>query len=84
MKFTSISMALVCAMLMKSAAATTQYVAPALTDSLSASSQAYLIGISSTFLFLVCAFMAVSALTGIDYSNDSLLVVDVEPTVDEQ
>lgn len=84
MKFTSISLALVCAMLMKSVTATTQYVAPALADTLSASSQTYLIGISSTFLFLVCAFMAVSALTGIDYSNDSLLVVDVEPTIEEQ
>lgn len=69
---------------MNVASASNQYVAPGLTDSLSTASQSYLIGITSTFLFLVCAVMAVMALMGIDYSNDSLLTVDVEPTADEQ
>jgi hypothetical protein len=85
-KFTNIASiaAVAFVFLMNGVAASNQYVAPGLTETLAASSQAYLIGISSTVLFLICTLMAVMALTGIDYSNDSLLTVDVEPTADEQ
>lgn len=65
-------------------AAPQQYVAPGLTETLASSSQSYLIGVISFVLFTVCIVLAVTSLTGIDYSNDSLLTVDVEPSAHEE
>lgn len=60
--------------------ASVSYTAPGLTDTLASSSQSYLIGVISFILFSVCIALAVGSLTGIDYSGDSLLTVDVEPS----
>lgn len=60
--------------------AATLYTAPGLTDTLASSSQSYLIGVISFILFSTCIVMAVGSLMGIDYSGDSLLTVDVEPS----
>jgi hypothetical protein len=77
------SSALVAALLVASgslaSAAPTNYQAPGISQSLSSKSQAYQVGIWSFVLFVVCGILAVRALMTIDYSNDTLLTVDVEP-----
>ncbi len=60
-------------------AATPNYVAPGIAQSLSSKSQAYQVGVWAFVLFVVCGILAVRALMTIDYSNDTLLTVDVEP-----
>mmetsp|Transcript_68296 Transcript_68296/g.79512 ORF Transcript_68296/g.79512 Transcript_68296/m.79512 type:complete len:87 (+) Transcript_68296:74-334(+) len=70
--------------LAKTGAASTTYSAPALTDTLASSSQSYLIGVISFIMFSVFTVMSVWSLMDIDYSGDSLLTVDVEPTTAEE
>lgn len=59
------------------------YSAPSLTAGLAASDQAYQIGIWSFVLFSVVMAMAVYAVGGMDYSQDTLLHVEVEQTATE-
>lgn len=66
------------------AAASGIYTAPGLTESLSANNQSYVIGVISFVLFAVCTILAVTSLTSVDYSNDTLLTVDVDSTVAEE
>ena len=71
-------------MIAPAAAVTPNYVAPSVAATLSSRSQAYQVGIWSFILFLVCGALAVYALMSIDYSNDTLLTVDVEPRAAEK
>jgi hypothetical protein len=67
-----------------SSAAQVNYVAPTIAQSLSSKSQSYQVGIWSFILFIVCGILAVRALMTIDYSNDTLLTVDIEPSTAEK
>ena len=63
---------------------TSAYTAPGLTESLAANNQSYVIGVISFVLFAVCTLLAVTSLTSVDYSNDTLLTVDVDTTANEE
>lgn len=64
--------------------ADTIYVAPGVTDTLSDESQAYQIGVWSFVIFVTAAVMAVYGTASTDYSNDTLITVDVEKSHDEE
>jgi hypothetical protein len=66
------------------ALADTIYVAPGVTDTLSDESQAYQIGVWSFVIFVTAAIMAVYGTASTDYSNDTLITVDIEKTHDEE
>ncbi|ESL06002.1 hypothetical protein TRSC58_06331 [Trypanosoma rangeli SC58] len=59
-------------------------VAPDLLTPLSPSSQYYLIGVISFFVVALATFLGVSALVNIDYSDDTLLMVEVAETMEEK
>lgn len=65
------------ALLVEQTAATT-YVAPGPTETMSAANQIYQLGVWSFILFAVIGFVAFYAVASMDYSNESLLMVDVE------
>eukprot|EP00796_Vickermania_ingenoplastis_P004085 gene4085-2933_t len=64
-------------LLAASAEASTNYVAPGVTESTSTENQSYLIGVISTFFVAVAAYLGVKALMDINYDDDSLLMVEV-------
>ncbi|EAN95098.1 hypothetical protein C3747_2g1502c [Trypanosoma cruzi] len=59
-------------------------VAPDVLAPMSPSSQCYLIGVVSFFVFALAALLGVRALMEIDYSDDTLLMVEVAESVDEK
>jgi len=54
------------------------YIAPALTATMPTVDQAYHLGVWTFIIFILSGAMAVYAVMAIDYSEDTLLTVDVE------
>ena len=75
------SLMLLLALLAQPGVSTTTYVAPSLLADLSTQSQSYLIGVCSFALFIGAGVLAVCALMNIDYSEDTLLTVDVDASL---
>ncbi|KEG12335.1 hypothetical protein DQ04_01791070 [Trypanosoma grayi] len=59
-------------------------VAPNLLEPMDPTSQQYLIGVVSFFVFIVAAFLGVRALMNVDYSDDTLLMVEVAETANDK
>ncbi|KAH9589196.1 hypothetical protein LSM04_003846 [Trypanosoma melophagium] len=55
--------------------------APSVLDGLSPAAQQYLIGVVCFAVFAVAVVLGVGALVGVDYSDDTLLMVEVPETV---
>lgn len=58
-------------------AASTTYVASRITESMPVENQQYLTGVISTAVVGIAAFFGIKALMDIDYSDDTLLMVEV-------
>lgn len=59
------------------ASGSTTYVAPGVTESMPVENQQYLIGVISTAFVGIAAFFGIKALMDINYSDDTLLMVEV-------
>lgn len=59
------------------AAASSVYVAPEITETMPVENQQYLIGVISTAVVGIAAFFGIKSLMDIDYSDDTLLMVEV-------
>ena len=63
---------------LSAAAESVEYIAPALDASLSSASIEYQLGVWAFLLFLVVMIAAVYTVGSVDFSNDTLLTVEVE------